>query len=84
MPMGRAPALGCGRRGSETRATSAEPRLGIGWGLLLRMDFSLDPFLDPLAFLLKTSAEIAQAILEEDEKTEGEKKEEGQPEQAAK
>lgn len=48
------------------------------------MDFLVDPFFDPLAFLLETGAKIARAVLKENEKTEGEKKEEGQPEQAAK
>ena len=48
------------------------------------MDLLVDPFLDPLAFLLETGAEIARAVFEENEKTESKKKEEGQPEQAAK
>lgn len=47
------------------------------------MDLLIDPVLDPLPFLLEAGAEFARAVLEEHQKTKGEKDEKDQPEKAA-
>jgi hypothetical protein len=48
------------------------------------MDLFLDVTLQPPAFLLKASGEFARSVLEENEKTEGKKKEKDQPKKPSK